>query len=111
MTPVAASMKLHRLVGADSYVGSLVWRVKGRVAMRKAVVKQIKKPMEKSTTRPIFEPRDMFRRRITGMGKMNMAISVTRLRIALDHLDCVSKSMHSCVLPQEVAVLTDARKS
>jgi hypothetical protein len=79
-------MKLHKLAGADSNVGSLAWRLWGSVAMRSAVVKQMKKPMEKSTTRPIFEPMDMLRRRMTGIGRMKIAISVIRFRIAFDQL-------------------------
>jgi hypothetical protein len=54
--------------------------------MRNAVVKQMKKPIENSTTRPIFEPIDMFRRRMTGMGRIKIAMSVMRFRTALDHL-------------------------
>jgi hypothetical protein len=87
MTPVAASMKLHRLAGADSYVGSLAMRLWGSVAIRSAVVKHMKKPIENSTTRPIFEPIDMLRRRMTGIGRMKIAMSVTRLRIAFDQLE------------------------
>lgn len=87
ITPVAASMKLHRFVGADSHVGSLVARVKGSVAMRSAVVRQMKKPMEKSTIRPMREPVDMFRLRMTGMGRMKIVRSVKRLRTALDQLE------------------------
>jgi hypothetical protein len=86
ITPVAASMKLHKLAGADSNVGSLAWRLWGSVAMRSAVVKQMKKPMEKSTTRPIFEPIDMLSRRMTGIGRMKIAMSVIRFRIAFDQL-------------------------
>jgi hypothetical protein len=87
MTPVAASMKLHRLAGADSYVGSLAWRLDWSVAMRSAVVRQMKKPMEKRMTRPILDPMDMLRRKMTGIGRMKIAISVRRLRAALDHLE------------------------
>jgi hypothetical protein len=82
ITPVADSMKLHRLVGADSQVGSLPLRVKGRVTMRSAVVRQ----MEKRMTRPKREPVDMFRRKMMGMGRMKMARSVRRLRMAFVQL-------------------------
>ena len=58
----------------------------GKVAIRNAVVKQMKNPIEKSMTRPIFEPTDMLSFIITGMGSMKMARSVRRLRLALDHL-------------------------
>ena len=87
ITPVAASIKLHRFVGADSQVGSLVLRVKGSVAMRSAVVKQMKKPMEKRTTRPMRDPVDMFKLKITGMGRMKIEMSVKRLRTAFDQLE------------------------
>jgi hypothetical protein len=87
ITPVAASMKLQRFAGADWYVGSLAWRLAESVAMRSAVVKHMKKPIENSTTRPIFEPIDMFRRRMTGIGRMKIAMSVLRLRTAFDQLE------------------------
>jgi hypothetical protein len=54
--------------------------------MRNAVVKQMKNPIEKSTTSPIFEPKDMLSLMITGMGRIKIARSVRRLRLALDHL-------------------------
>lgn len=87
-------MKLHKFVGADCHVGSLVARVKGRVAMRSAVVRQIKKPTEKSTTSPMRELTDMFRPRITGMGRTKMEMSVKRLRTALDQLH-MALGLHS----------------
>lgn len=86
-------MKLQRFVGADSHVGSLVASVNGRVAIRSAVVRQMKKPIEKSIMRPMREPIDILRLKITGMGRMNMMMSVNRLRMALDHL-CQKKLMH-----------------
>lgn len=86
MTPVALSMKLQRLVGADSHDGSLVLSVSGRVAMRSAVVRQMKKPTQNRTTRPMRDPMDMFKRTITGMGRTKIAISVRRLRTACDQL-------------------------
>ena len=79
-------MKLHRFVGADSHVGSLVLRVNGSVPMRRAVVRQMKNPMEKSTISPIRFPKDMLRRAMTGIGSTKIAISVVRLVIALDQL-------------------------
>lgn len=84
ITPTAASMKLQRFVGADPHVGSLVASVKGSVAMRSAVVRQMKKPIEKSIMRPMREPIDMLRFSMTGMGRIKMTTSVDRLRIALD---------------------------
>jgi hypothetical protein len=54
--------------------------------MRSAVVRQMKKPMEKSITRPIFEPIDMLRRRMTGIGRMKIAMSVIKFKIAFDQL-------------------------
>lgn len=64
----------------------MVLRVNGSVPMRRAVVKQMKKPMEKRTTRPTREPRDMLRRTMIGIGRMNIAMSVMRFVIALDQL-------------------------
>lgn len=107
MTPLAASIKLHRFVGADSHEGSLVRRVNGSVAMRRAVVRQMKKPMEKSTTRPIREPNDMFRRMITGIGIIKIAISVKRFEIAFNHLYRLSVP----ILHKSGIVLTGARRS
>lgn len=54
--------------------------------IRSAVIRQMKKPMENSITKPIREPVDMFSRRITGMGRMKMARSVNRLVMAFDQL-------------------------
>lgn len=67
-------------------MGSLVFKLRGSVAMRSAVVRQMKKPMEKRITSPILEPMDMLRRRMTGMGRMKMAMSVTRFNTAFDQL-------------------------
>jgi hypothetical protein len=86
ITPVADSMKLHRLVGADSQVGSLPLSVKGSVAMRRAVVRQMNKPRLKRMTRPTREPVDIFRRKMMGMGRMKMARSVRRFRMAFVQL-------------------------
>jgi hypothetical protein len=55
--------------------------------MRNAVVRQIKKPIEKSTTRPTFEPIDMLSLRMTGIGSIKIARSVIRFRLALDQLE------------------------
>jgi hypothetical protein len=89
ITPVAASMKLQRFAGADSYVGSLVLSDWFKVAIRSAVVRQIKNPMEKRIISPIFEPIDMLSLRITGMGRMKMAMSVIRFRTEFDHLEAL----------------------
>jgi hypothetical protein len=86
MTPTAASMKDHRLVGADSQVGSVVFNVCGRVAMRRIVMRQMRNPMENKTTSPILLPEDMLRRDITGIGRTNIARSVTRFETAFVHL-------------------------
>ncbi|KAJ4377513.1 hypothetical protein N0V83_000338 [Neocucurbitaria cava] len=83
-------MKLQRFVGADSHVGSLVLSVKGRVAMRSAVVKQMKKPIEKRTISPMRDPVDMFRLKMTGIGRMKIDMSVKRLRTAFDQLQLES---------------------
>jgi hypothetical protein len=58
--------------------------------MRSAVVRQMKKPMEKRMTRPILDPMDMLRRSMTGIGRMKIAMSVRRLRAALDQLEGAS---------------------
>jgi hypothetical protein len=104
-------MKLHKFAGADSYVGSFVWRLNGRVAIRSAVVKQMKNPIEKSTTRPILEPMDILRRRMTGMGRIKMAMSVIRFNDAFVHLVLVSDT-HAEVLfllvSRDQEVRTDA---
>jgi hypothetical protein len=57
--------------------------------MRKPVVRQIKKPTEKSTTSPIFWPIDIFRRMTTGIGRMKIVRSVARFEIALDQLNMI----------------------
>lgn len=87
MTPVAASMKLHRFVGAASQVMSVVFRLRGSVAIRSAVMRQMKKPIEKRTTRPIRAPKAMLRRTMTGIGSMKIAMSVNRFNIALVQLE------------------------
>jgi hypothetical protein len=46
--------------------------------MRRAVVRQMKKPIEKRTIRPIREPLDMFNPKMT---------SVRRFKIAFDQLE------------------------
>lgn len=86
ITPVADSMKLQRFVGADSHDGSFVLSVSGSVNMRSAVVKQMKKPMQNNTTRPTRDPNDILRPTITGIGKTNIAMSLTRFEMALDQL-------------------------
>jgi hypothetical protein len=86
ITPRAASTKLHRLAGADSQVGSLAFKLKGNAVMRNAVVRQMKKPIEKRAARPMREPIDMFSLKIIGMGRRNIARSVSILRMAFDHL-------------------------
>jgi hypothetical protein len=96
ITPTAASMKLQRLVGADSKVGSFVARVNGRVAMRSAVVRQMKKPMEKRIRRLIRELVDMFSLKMTGIGSRNIARSVMRLVTALDQLPRTSATSLIC---------------
>ena len=101
MTPVAASMKLHRFVGAASQVGSVVFRLRGSVAIRSAVMRQIKKPIEKRTTRPIRVLKAMFRRTMTGIGSMKIAMSVNRFNIALVHLGrglALSLTVCACVV-------------
>jgi hypothetical protein len=62
-------------------------RLKESVAMRKPVVRQIKKPIEKRRVRPIFWPIDILRRMTTGIGSMKIERSVARFEIALDQLD------------------------
>jgi hypothetical protein len=79
-------MKLQRFVGADAQVGSLVRRDNGSVDMRSAVIRHMKKPMEERITRPMREPTDMFKPKITGIGRMNITRSVRRFRIAFDQL-------------------------
>jgi hypothetical protein len=73
-------------VGADSHDGSLVLSVSGSVAIRSAVVRQIKKPMQNNTTKPTRDPVDMLSLTITGMGSMKMRMSVRRLEMAFDQL-------------------------
>lgn len=90
ITPVAASMKLQRFVGADCHVGSRVRSERGSVDMRRAVVRQMKKPIEKRTIRPIREPLDMFNPKMTGIGSMKIARSVRRFEIAFDQLEGMS---------------------
>jgi hypothetical protein len=90
----------------------LALRLKGSVAMRSAVVKQMKKPIEKRITRPILEPIDILRRRMTGMGRMKIAISVARLRAALVQLKrMLAYSSRVTLLDEVILSLTDARKS
>jgi hypothetical protein len=60
--------------------------VSGNVAMRSAVVRQMKNPMQKRTTRPTRDPIDILSLMITGIGSMKIAISVIRLRMAFDQL-------------------------
>jgi hypothetical protein len=80
--------------------------------MRSAVVKQMKKPIEKRITRPILEPIDILRRRMTGMGRMKIAISVARLRAALVQLKrMLAYSSRVTLLDEVILSLTDARKS
>jgi hypothetical protein len=54
--------------------------------MRSAVVRQMKKPIQKRTTRPTRDPIDMLSLIMTGIGSTNMAISVIKLRMAFDQL-------------------------
>lgn len=86
ITPVAASMKDHRFVGADSQVGSVALRLNGKAAMRSAVVRQMKKPIEKRATSPMREPIDIFSFSIIGMGSRKIARSVRMFRTAFDQL-------------------------
>jgi len=54
--------------------------------MRSAVVRQMKKPMEKSTIKPMREPVDMFSLTTTGIGSVKTERSVSRLVTAFDQL-------------------------
>lgn len=92
ITPTADSMKDQRLVGADSQVGSLSFSVCGSVAMRKDVIRQIKKPIEKSTMRPMRFPMDMLSFMIIGSGRKKMMRSVMRFVIEFVHLNLLATS-------------------
>lgn len=85
----------------------MVLRVNGSVPMRRAVVKQMKKPMEKRTTRPTREPRDMLRRTMTGIGRTKIAMSVMRFVIALDQL----RRQSALVIHTSGVVLTGVQRS
>jgi hypothetical protein len=80
MTPTAASMKDHKFAGHDSQVCSLARAARTRVFMRRPVVRQMKKPIVKTTARPIFLGVVIWRREITGMGRAKIRRSVERLK-------------------------------
>lgn len=86
MTPTAASIKDHRFVGADSQVGSLSLSVCGRVAIRRVVMRQMKKPMLKRTMRPRRFPNDILSFMIMGRGRKKMIKSIVRFDMAFVQL-------------------------
>jgi hypothetical protein len=85
-----------------------VLSVNGRVAMRSAVVRQMKKPREKRMTSPTREPVDMFSLKMTGMGRIKMVRSVIRLEIAFDQLIEVSVCSLNAM---NVGLFTDVQRN
>lgn len=57
--------------------------------MRSTVMRQMKKPMLKTTMRPMRLPRDMLSPMIKGSGRKNIMRSVTRLETAFVQLNCI----------------------
>lgn len=54
--------------------------------MRRAVVRQMKKPMQNNTTNPMRDPIDMLSLMMTDIGRTKIDMSVRRLRMAFDQL-------------------------
>ena len=80
MTPTATSMNDQRFAGVESQVCSLVCVARMMVFIRKPVVRQMKKPIMKTTAKPTFLAKLMCRREITGIGSAKMRMSVERLK-------------------------------